>query len=260
MPEIHPSAHVSPHSELAEDVVVAPGAVIEDRVTIGAGSKVGHYAILLPGTTVGEGVRIEAGAVLGGLPQDLKYRGGESGVIIGDRTVIREYVTVHRCVEPGRSTQVGSDCMLMATAHVAHECSVGNRVMVANGAILAGHVSVGDAAFVSGGVVVHQFARIGKLVMVGGGSSVRQDLIPFCLADGHPARPMGLNRVGLQRAGLSAAQVGALRNAYRILFRSRLKLEDALVQLEAIDGDGSEQVGEIVEHIRTSNRGIARPR
>jgi UDP-N-acetylglucosamine acyltransferase len=260
MPEIHRSAHVSPRAELAEDVVVEPGAVIEEGVTIGGGSKVGYHAILLPGTTVGEEVRIEAGAVLGGLPQDLKYKGGESGVIIGDRTVIREYVTVHRCVEPGQFTRVGADCMLMATAHVAHECVVGDRVMVANGAILAGHVFVGDAAFVSGSVVVHQFARIGQLVMVGGASAVRQDLIPFCLADGHPARPVGLNRVGLRRAGFSAARLRTLHNAYRILFRSGLKLEEALMELGSIDGEGSDQVGEIVEHIRSSERGIARPR
>jgi UDP-N-acetylglucosamine acyltransferase len=260
MPSIHPSAHVSPRADLAEDVVVEPGAVIEEGVTIGAGSRVGHYAVLFPGTTVGKDVRIEVGAVLGGLPQDLKYKGGESGVSIGDRTVIREYVTVHRCVAPGAVTRVGTDCMLMATSHVAHECSVGDRVMVANGAILAGHVTVGDGAFVSGSVVVHQFAHVGKLVMVGGGSAVRQDLIPFSLADGHPARPMGLNRVGLRRAGFSPAEMRTLRSAYRILFRSGLGLEEALAELEALRGDGAEHVGDIVELVRSSERGIARPR
>lgn len=260
MPLVHPSAHVSTRAQLAEDVIIGPGAVIEDGVTIGPGSRVGHYAVLFSGTTVGREVRIETGAVLGGLPQDLKYEGGESGVTIGDRTVVREYVTVHRCVEPGKVTRVGADCMLMATSHVAHECVVGDRVMVANGAILAGHVTVGDGAFVSGSVVVHQFGRIGKLVMVGGGSAVRQDLIPFCLADGHPARPMGLNRVGLKRVGFSAAQVRTLKAAYRILFRSGLGLEEAVRELEQMGGEGTEQVGDILEMIRLSERGIARPR
>ena len=260
MPTIHPGAHVSSAATLAEDVFVGPGAVIEDGVTLGAGSRVGPYAVLLPGTVVGKGVRIEVGAVLGGVPQDLKYHGGESGVSIGDRTVIREYVTVHRCVEPGAVTRVGADCMLMATSHVAHECILGDRVMVANGVTLAGHVTVGDGAFISGSVVVHQFTHVGKLVMVGGASAVRQDLIPFCLADGHPARPMGLNRVGLQRAGFGPEQMRTLRAAYRILFRSGLGLVEAEDRLEALTGDGAGLVGEIIALIRRSERGIARPR
>ncbi len=260
MPTIHPSAHVSPGAVLADDVVVGPGAVIEDGVTIGAGSRVGHYAVLLPGTAVGQSVKIEVGAVLGGVPQDLKFEGGESGVSIGDRTIIREYATVHRCVEPGAITRVGADCMLMATSHVAHECVLGDRVMVANGVTLAGHVTVGDGAFISGSVVVHQFTHVGRLAMVGGASAVRQDLIPFCLADGHPARPMGLNRVGLQRAGFGREQMRKLRAAYRILFRSGLSLVDALDGLEALTGEGAELVGEIVALIKRSERGIARPR
>lgn len=260
MPTIHPSAHVSPGAALADDVLVGPGAVIEDGVIIGAGSRVGHYAVLLPGTTVGQGVRIEVGAVLGGVPQDLKYKGGESGVSIGDRTIIREYVTVHRCVEAGAVTRVGADCMLMATSHVAHECNLGDRVMVANGVTLAGHVTVGDGAFISGSVMVHQFTQVGRLAMVGGASSVRQDLIPFCLADGHPARPMGLNRVGLQRAGFGTEQMRTLRSAYRVLFRSGLTLAVALDQLEALSGEGAELASEIVALIQRSKRGIARPR
>jgi UDP-N-acetylglucosamine acyltransferase len=260
MPTIHPSAHVSPGAALAEDVLVGPGAVIEDGVSIGTGSQVGPYAVLLPGTVVGQSVRIEVGAVLGGVPQDLKYHGGESGVSIGDRTVVREYVTVHRCVEPGAITRVGADCMLMATSHVAHECSVGDRVMVANGVTLAGHVTVGDGAFISGSVVVHQFTQVGKLVMVGGASTVRQDLIPFCLADGHPARPMGLNRVGLQRAGFGPEQMRTLRAAYRILFSSGLSLVDAVDRLEGLTGEGADLVSEMVAFIQRSGRGIARPR
>ncbi len=260
MPTIHSSAHVSPGAVLAEDVIVGPGAVIEDGVTVGAGSRVGHHAVLLPGTAVGKQVTIEVGAVLGGVPQDLKYEGGESGVSIGDRTIVREYVTVHRCVEPGGVTRVGADCMLMATSHVAHECALGDRVVVANGVTLAGHVTVGDGAFISGSVLVHQFIQVGKLVMVGGASSVRQDLIPFCLADGHPARPMGLNRVGLQRAGFGTTQMHTLRAAYRILFRSGLSLKQALDRLEALTGDGAEHVSEIVALIQRSDRGIARPR
>ena len=259
MLKVDTTARVHPDAHLADGVTVEMGAMIEAGVTVGAGSVIGPHALLYAGTTVGEQVQVSAGAVLGGVPQDLKFRGGESGVRIGDRTVIREYVTVHRCVEAGGTTVVGSDCLLMATSHVAHECVLGDRVMVANGVMMAGHVTIGDGVFVSGNVVVGQFTSIGKLAMIGGGSAVRQDIIPFALVDGNPARPLSLNVVGLRRAGMSDDTIRRLKRAYRKLFGSGTRLEERLAEVVAV-GEGSSEVAELVAFVRASERGVARPR
>jgi len=259
MPKVDDAARVHPDARLADDVTVEMGALIEADVTVGRGTVIGPHALLYDGTVVGEDVQVGAGAVLGGVPQDLKFQGAKSGVRIGDRTVIREYATVHRCVEEGAITVVGSDCLLMAIAHVAHECVIGDRVIVANGVIMAGHVTVGDGAFLSGNVLAHQFTSIGRLAMVGGGSSVRQDIVPFALADGHPARPKSLNVVGLRRAGLSAGTIRRLKRAYRQVFGRNKGLEERLH--EVADGaDECPEVAELVAFVRASARGVARPR
>jgi UDP-N-acetylglucosamine acyltransferase len=226
---------------------------------VGAGSVIGPHALLYAGTTVGEEVRVCAGAVLGGAPQHLKFGGGESGVSIGDRTVVREYVTVHRCVEPGQITVVGSDCLLMATSHVAHECVLGDRVIVANGVMMAGHVTVGDGVFLSGNVIVGQFTSIGRLAMISGGSAVRQDIVPFTVADGHPARPKGLNIVGLRRAGISEDRMGELKRAFRMLFGSGNTLQERLEEVAA-SVEPSREVAEFLSFVRASKHGVARPR
>ena len=259
---IDPSARVDPSARLAEEVTVGPGAVVEAGATVGRGSQIAPHAIVHSGTRLGNGVVVGVGAVVGGAPQDLKYRGGDSGVTIGDRTVIREYVTVHRCVEPGQSTIVGSDCLLMATSHVAHECLVGDRVVVANGVMMAGHVEVGEGAFLSGNVVVHQFTRIGRLAMIGGGSAVRQDIVPFCLADGHPARPCALNVTGLERAGISAAKRRTLKRAYRLLFAGPALLDERLEALRELGRSHPDvtEIEEMAAFVDDSPRGIARPR
>jgi len=262
MPIVDPSARVHADACLGDDVIVDAGATVEAAVTIGRGSHIGLNAVLHSGTEVGEQVAVGVGAVLGGTPQDLKFAGGQSGVRVGDRTVVREYATVHRCVEPGGVTLVGSDCLLMATSHVAHECVLGDAVIVANGVMMAGHVAVGDGAFLSGNVIVHQFIRIGRLAMIGGGSAVRQDVVPFCMADGHPARPLGLNTVGLRRAGFSAATIRELKRAYRILFSKGAKLADRLERLQelAVLDDGGAETAELRAFVVASERGIARPR
>jgi UDP-N-acetylglucosamine acyltransferase len=258
MADVDSAARVHPDAQLADDVSVHMGAMIEAGVTVGAGTVIGPHAVLYTGTTVGEQVQVHAGAVLGGVPQDLKFRGGESGVSVGDRSVVREYATVHRCVEPGQITVVGADCLLMATSHVAHECVLGDRVIVANGVMMAGHITVGDGVFLSGNVVLHQFTSIGRLAMIGGGSAVRQDIVPFALADGHPARPIGLNTVGLERAGISDDAVSDLKRAFRQLFGSGSTLEDRL-EAVAADGESSPEVAELVAFVRGSERGVARP-
>lgn len=257
MSRIHPGAHVDSEARLADDVDVGPGAVIEADVEVGAGSRIAPHAVLYRGTRVGRGVHVGASSVLGGMPQDFKFEGGESYVEVGDGSILHQYVTVHRCVEPGAVTRVGAGCVLMVGSHVAHECVLGDRVILANGVMLGGHSIIGDGAFLSGNVVVHQFCQLGELVMVGGGSAVRQDLIPFSLADGHPARPAGLNRVGLRRAGYERRRIRVLKRAYRTLFHSGLLLEEALERLE---GEDTEEIARMVAFIRGSERGIARPR
>jgi len=258
-PRVDSAARVHPDATLGAAVTVAMGAIIEADVVVGDGSEIGPNALLYSGTKVGEEVKVGPGAVLGGTPQDLNFRGGASGVTIGDRTVVREYVTIHRCVEPGKSTIVGSDCLLMATSHVAHECVLGDGVILVNGVMMAGHAAVGDGAFLSGYVVVHQFARVGRLAMVSGASTVRQDIVPFCVADGHPARPKGLNFVGLRRAGMSADRVRDLKRAYRVLFGRGATLDRRLAELEEDSRRDIPEVSELVEFVRSSNRGIARP-
>ena len=259
MTQVDSAARVHPDARLADDVSVEMGAMIEAGVTVGAGSVIGPHALLYSGTTVGEQVRVCAGAVLGGTPQHLKFGGGESGVIIGDRTVVREYVTVHRCVEPGKTTVVGSDCLLMATSHVAHECVLGDGVIVANGVMMAGHVTVGDGVFLSGNVIVGQFTSIGRLAMISGGSAVRQDIVPFTVADGHPARPKGLNIVGLRRAGISEDRMGELKRDFRMLFGSGNTLQERLEEVAA-SVEPSREVAEFLGFVRGSKHGVARPR
>lgn len=257
--EIHPAAHVDPDADLGEGVRVGPGAVIEAGVVVGDDSRIGPHAVLHRGATLGREVRVHTGVVIGDEPQDLKFQGGESRVEIGDRCVLREYATVHRCTEPGAVTRVGADCFLMAYSHVAHECALGDGVIFANGAALAGHVSVDDGAFLSANALVHQFVRVGRLAMVGGDSKVLRDVPPFCTADGHPARLAGLNSVGLRRAGLSSDVRGALKRAYRTLFRRGMRRSEAIAA--ALDEEGEvDEVREMVDFLGGSERGIASAR
>jgi UDP-N-acetylglucosamine acyltransferase len=251
---VHPGAVVSPKARLGRDVVVGPFAVVEDGVSIGDASEIRAHAVVKSGTALGAGNRVHEGAVLGGEPQDLSFEGGETGIRIGERNVFREGVTVHRSTKPGGATLVGSDCFLMAYAHVAHDDRLGDRVILANNVALAGHVEVGDRAFLSGAVVVHQFCRIGRLAMIGGNSKVVQDCLPFVITDGHPARARGLNVVGLRRAGVAAAQLRALKEGYRQLLRAGLPLAEALEGMAAI---GDPLVDEMADFVRGSKRGFA---
>lgn len=257
MRALHPACHVDPGARLADDVEVGAGAVIEADVEVGSGSRIAPHVVLCAGTRLGRDVHVGAGSVLGAMPQDFKFEGGKSHVEIGEGTVLHQYVTVHRCVAPGGVTRVGAGCVLMVGSHVAHECVLGDGVIMANGVMLGGHSVIGAGAFLSGNVVVHQFCQVGELVMVGGGSAVRQDLVPFSLADGHPARPVGLNRVGLRRAGYENDRIRALKRAYRTLFHCGLRLEEALERLRERE---TNDIGRLVDFVRGSERGIARPR
>lgn len=250
---IHPSAVIDPAARLAPGVSVGPFAVIEPDVTIGAGSEIRAHAVIKRYTTIGRENRVHEGAVLGGEPQDLGFDGAPSRLEIGDRNVFREGATVHRATRPDGATRIGSDCFLMANAHVAHDCVLADRVILANDALLSGHVQVGERAFVSGCVVVQQFSRIGRLALLGGGSKVPKDCLPFVITDGNPARARGLNVVGLRRAGFTAAQLRALREAFRLLLRSALPLETALERMAQL---ADPNVDEMIGFCRASQRGF----
>jgi UDP-N-acetylglucosamine acyltransferase len=254
---VHPTAIVSPTARLGRDVRVGPYAVVENGVAIGDGCEIRAHAVVKRGTTMGAGNRVFEGAVLGGEPQDLSFQGAPTGLVIGERNVFREGVTVHRSTKAGEATRIGSDCFLMACVHVAHDNRIGDRVILANNVALAGHVEVQDRAFLGGIVGVHQFCRIGRLAMVGGASKVVQDCLPFTITSGHPARARGLNVVGLRRAGVDAAGLRVLKEGLRLLLRGALPLEAALERMSAL---GDPRVDEMAAFVRGGKRGFAHAR
>jgi UDP-N-acetylglucosamine acyltransferase len=247
-------AVVSARARLGSGVRVGPFAIVEDDVEIGEGCEIRAHAVIKRFTTLGAGCVVFEGAVLGNEPQDLSFKGADSSLRVGERTVIREGVTLHRANKPGAITVIGSDCFLMAYAHVAHDCQVGDRVIMANNVALAGHVTIGDRAFLAGGVMVHQFCHVGRLAMIGGKSKVVQDCLPFVTTDGAPARAHGLNAVGLRRAGITAAELLTLKTAHRTLLRAGLPLAEALTRLDAM---GEPLCAELAAFVRASQRGFA---
>jgi UDP-N-acetylglucosamine acyltransferase len=253
---IHPTACIHPRAELAPDVRVGPYAVIEKDVTVGAGSSIDAHAVIKRYTRIGRSTRIFEHAVIGGEPQDFKFKACESYVVIGDGNQVREGVTIHRGSTPEAATRIGDRCFLMANCHVAHDCVLANDVVIANGTLMGGFVSIEDRAFVSGAVTLHQFCRVGRLAMVAASARVNQDCLPFVVTDGVPARARGLNLVGLKRAGLDAAEITELKRAYHVL-RGATQLETALGQLEA---SSSSCVAELLRFIRDSKRGFAHVR
>jgi UDP-N-acetylglucosamine acyltransferase len=255
MVEIHSTAVVGRRAELGADVRVGPYAVVEDGARVGAGCEIGAHAVVKKFTTLGARNRVFEHAVLGGEPQDVSYRGAETGLIIGDDNLIREQVTIHRATREGEPTRVGDRNFLMVGVHVAHDCQVGDDNIFANGAALAGHIRVEDHAFLSNDVGCHQFVRIGRYAMVGGKSKIVQDVLPYFTTDGNPPRAWGLNSVGLRRAGFSPESRRDLRRAYVLLLRERLPLGDALAALAAVD---DEHVRHLVDFIRGSRRGFTR--
>ena len=256
MSNIHPAAIVSGKARIGQDVRIGPFSVIEDGVTVQDGCDIGPSVHLQGNTEIGPNCRIFTGAVIGGLTQDLKYRGGESFVKIGRDNTIREYVTVNSGTAGGESTVIGSNNLLMAYVHVAHNCLIGNNVIIANAGTLAGHVVIEDFVILGGLTGVHQFCRIGKHAIIGGCSKVTKDIVPFAMADGHPAVPMGLNKIGLRRRDFSPERIDRIETAYRILFRSGLNVSEALAKIE--ETEKSEDVSYMLEFVRRADRGIAK--
>lgn len=216
-PTIHTTALVSAGARLDASVEVGPGAIIEDDVEIGPGTTIGAYAIVRRFTRIGARNRIDAHAVIGGLPQHTGYDGSETYVEIGDDNVLREYVTINRAYEPGAATRVGSNCFFMTSTHVGHDCIVGDRVILTNGAMLGGHVEVGHNAVFGGMAGAHQFTRIGPFCMVGAGVPLKKDALPYSVIGGTPIRHYRLNAVGLKRNGVTGDRYRALEQAFRAL-------------------------------------------
>ena len=257
--KIHESAVVYPGARLGREVEIGPYSVIGENVFVGDGTKIGAHVVLEGWTTIGRDCQIHHGACVGGAPQDLKFKGEKTFVYIGDNTIIREFVTINRATGEGEETRVGANCLIMATAHIAHNCQIGNNVIIANGSGIAGHVVIEDRAIISGLSGVHQFVKIGRNAMIGGASKVVQDVPPFVIADGRPARVCGLNSVGIARAGLSEDVRLNLKKAYRMLYRSGMKLSEAITMMEQ-DLDSNEAVEHLLRFLRNVDRGICRSR
>lgn len=252
---IHPSALIDPSVAIGADVEIGPFAIVGPQVELADGVKIGARATIERNVRLGPRVSVGIGAVIGGDPQDLKYRGEETWVEIGADTVIREYSTINRGTTASGITRVGSRCFLMSYVHVAHDCHIGNHVIIANGTQLAGHVTVNDRATLSGLVAIHQFAAIGALAFVGGCSRVNQDIPPFVKAVGNPIELYGLNTVGLQRAGLTEETVRALKRLYRLFFNSDLNLSQAAERARG-ELPPLPEVKQFLEFVGRSNRGI----
>jgi UDP-N-acetylglucosamine acyltransferase len=251
---IHPTAVVHPSLDLPPDSEVGPYALLDEGVSLGTGVRIGPFCHLYPGTILENHVRLEDGVVLGNQPQDLKYRGEVSGVRIGAGAWLREYVTVNRATTTGGFTSVGAECLIMAYAHVAHDCGIGERAVIANGVHMAGHVRVGPGAVISGMTGIHQFVSVGAGAFVGGNLRVDKDVLPFSKALGEPLRYAGLNALGLERMGLGPGPAAWLREFYR-----RFSAEGKAAALAVFAAEDSAPAG-FPSHAQDADGGMARLR
>jgi len=252
---VHPTALVDPGAQLGADVSIGPFAIIGPDVTIGDGCRIGPRVTLERYVRLAAGVRIGEGSVLGGPPQDFKFKDEETWVEVGEGTVIREYATVNRGTSATGRTVIGSRCFLMSYVHVAHDCRLGNQIIIANGTQIAGHVTVHDHANLSGLAAIHQFVTVGSYAFVSGCTRVNQDVPPFVKAAGNPMELYGLNSIGLQRAGFTTETIAALKRAYRLFFNSDLNLGQA-VERARLDLPDTPEVQRFVAFIESSGRGV----
>ncbi len=251
---IHPTAIIDPQAEVDSTAEIGPFAIINGPCRIGARTKVMAHAIIGPWCEIGEDNVIHYGAVVGHEPQHLAYKGEERWTKIGHRNIIREYATIHRAYVEGTATTIGDDCLLMAYAHVAHDCQIGNRVVLVSNVLVGGHAEIEDGAFLGGGSAVHQFTRIGKLVMVAGLARVSQDVPPFMMVAGE-SKIRALNIVGLRRANVSAEARTAIKRAYRILYHQGMPLPLAVEEIR--QSDMTPEVRHMVDFITKSKRGVS---
>ncbi len=254
----HSLSLISPQAKIGRNVQIGPFCVIDSDVTIGDGCQLASHVVVRNGTTLGPDNQVFEGAVLGGVPQHAHAPEFPGQVVIGAGNTIRENVTIHRALEQDQQTIIGDNCLLMVNVHIAHDCHLGNQVIVANNTMLAGHIEVADRAYISGAVAVHQFCRIGTLAMLGGQAHVTQDVPPFVTVDGHSSYVVGLNQVGLRRAGYLLEDVRRMKEAYRVIYRRGLKWQQVLDVLKAEFCEGPAAM--FYEFLSTTKRGIVSER
>ncbi|NNG00659.1 MAG: acyl-ACP--UDP-N-acetylglucosamine O-acyltransferase [Desulfobacteraceae bacterium] len=255
---IHPTAIVSPKAEIDGDVEIGPYCVIGENVFVGSGTRIGSHSVIDANVSIASDCQIFQYAAIGAIPQSVKFKGEKTHVKIGKKSIVREFVTIHRGTGFGGGiTEIGEDCFLMAYTHVAHDCRIGRNVVLSNNATLGGHITIGDYATVGGLVAIHQFVRIGDYAFIGGKSAVVKDIPPYVIAAGDRARLHGLNRVGLNRHGFSSSTLSALKQAYRIIFRFGLTLNEAIERVKA-EVELFPELVFFLEFIEASKRGITR--
>ncbi len=250
-----PLAYIHPQAKIARNVVVEPFTTIHHNVTIGSGTWIGSNVTIMEGARIGKNCRIFPGAVISAIPQDLKFEGEDSLAIIGDNVTIRECVTINRGTKASGQTVVGDNCLIMATAHIAHDCIVGDNAIIVNGVALAGHVTVGKHAIIGGLSAIHQFIHVGQFAMVSGGSLVRKDVPPYTKAAKEPLSYVGINSIGLRRKGFSTEKIREIQNIFRVLYQKNYNTSQALGILEA-EFEATDERDTIIQFIKNSQRGI----
>ena len=255
--KIHPTAVVSKKAKLADNVQVGLYTIIGDNVSIDKDTKIGSHCVIEGNTKIGKGCKIFTGAVVGSAPQDLKYKGENSYLEIGDNNIIREYCTVNLGTGEGGKTIIGNNNLFMAYSHIAHDCKIASDSTIANCGTLAGHVTIEERVVVGGLVAIHQFVKVGKLSIIGGCSKVVQDIPPYSICDGHPAKVFGINLVGFKRAGYDSKLVKEISQAIKIIFNSGLSTQHAIEKVES-DIKPSPELNYLIEFVKNSKRGICR--
>ncbi len=255
--QIHPSAIISSKAKIESSAIVGPYSIIGEKVSIGANTVVGAHCVIEGNTSIGNDCQIFTGAVIGSKPQDLKFKGEDVFLEIGNNNIIREYCTLNPGTGQGGKTTLGDNNLLMAYSHIAHDCRVGSGCVLANNSTLAGHVTIEDRAVVGGIVAIHQFVRVGMLSIIGGCSKVVQDIPPFSTCDGHPARVYGLNLIGLRRKGVSRESIKQIDQAFRLIFNSGLSAKHAVEKVEK-ELAATEEINYLVNFIKSSERGLTR--
>jgi UDP-N-acetylglucosamine acyltransferase len=252
---IHPSAIINQGAKISDGVDIGPYSIISSGTIIGLNTKIDDNVLIDGRTTIGSNCRIFHGSAIGSVPQDLKYTGEDTNVVIGDNNIIREFVTIHRGTKAKGTTEIGNGNLIMAYVHIAHDCTIGNNCIIANSSALAGHINIDDYAIIGGLVPIHQFCKIGKYAMVGGMSRITKDVVPFSLVAGNPPRVYGLNIVGLRRHKFDNERLVVLEQAFNILFRSGLNTTQALAKIES-EIEKTTDIIYLIDFIKNSQRGI----
>ncbi len=253
----HSTAIISGRARIGQNVIIGPYTIIEDDVEIGEGCVIDSHVSIKSGARIGNNVKIYHSAAVAGPPQDLKFGGEKTELVVGDNTVVREFATLNRGTKAHGKTEIGKNCLFMAYSHAAHDCIIGDNVILANSVQMGGHVEIGDWAIIGGGTVIHQFSLIGEHAMIGGGFRVTQDILPFTMVAGYPLRCLGLNSTGLQRRGFSEETIAQLKKMFRYLISKKLNTARALEKI-ALEVEQIPEVIRVLEFLKKSERGVVK--